>query len=61
MNALSLLAGICLVAEEATLTRADRATLIYDIFDFDTRGEISQDEMVRFSHLSTEICQQSLS
>ena len=44
VNALSLLAGICLVGE-AGLSAADRASLVYDIFDFDTRREISKDEM----------------
>ncbi|KAH8095823.1 hypothetical protein JL720_3155 [Aureococcus anophagefferens] len=44
VNALSLLAGICLVGESA-LSAADRASLVYDIFDFDTRREISKDEM----------------
>ncbi|KAH8076504.1 hypothetical protein JL721_510 [Aureococcus anophagefferens] len=41
---MSLLAGICLVGESA-LSAADRASLVYDIFDFDTRREISKDEM----------------
>ena len=45
VNALSLLAGACLAAEAETLTKDDRAALLFDVFDFDARDKISRDEL----------------
>ena len=42
MNALALLAGACIAGEENGEAAASR---IFDIFDFDARGQISRDEL----------------
>ena len=42
VNALALLAGACIAGEENGIAAASR---IFDIFDFDARGQISRDEL----------------
>ena len=42
INALALLCGVCLAGSASS---AERAGCIYDVFDFDQREELSQDEL----------------
>ena len=42
VNALALLSGACIAGEENGIAAASR---IFDIFDFDARGQISRDEL----------------